>query len=61
MLDGPKTAGKWHIEKNELCIDHGPDDGGCYQVWLSGSKVELRREGSNLPMESVLQKPTERH
>jgi hypothetical protein len=57
---GRKTAGKWRVEKNELCIERGPDDGGCYQVWLSGSKVELRREGSNLPLEGVLQKPTER-
>jgi len=40
---GRKTTGKWRVEKNELCIDRGPDDGGCYQVWLSGSNVELRR------------------
>ena len=57
---GRKTTGKWRVEKNELCVDRRPDDGGCYQVWLSGSKVELRREGSNLPLEGVLQKPTER-
>jgi hypothetical protein len=29
---GRKTTGKWRVEKNELCIDRGPDDGGCYQV-----------------------------
>jgi hypothetical protein len=57
---GRKTTGKWRVEKSELCIDRRPEDGGCYQVWLSGSKVELRREGSNLPLEGVLQKPTER-
>jgi hypothetical protein len=57
---GRKTTGKWRVGKNELCIDRGPDDSGCYQVWLAGKKVELRREGSGLPVEGVLQKPTER-
>jgi hypothetical protein len=55
-----KSTGKWHVQKDELCIDRGPDDGGCYQVWLSGKKVELRREGSSLPLEGVLQKQSVR-
>ena len=55
-----KSTGKWHVQKDELCIDRGEDDGGCYQVWLSGKKIELRREGSNLPFEGVLQKPSAR-
>src|SRR5438128_4528314 len=42
-----KNTGKWHVQKDELCIDRGNDDGGCYQVWLSGKRVELRREGSS--------------
>src|SRR5260370_30304817 len=33
---GRKKDGKWWIEKDELCVDRGKDDGGCYQVWLSG-------------------------
>ena len=57
---GHKTAGKWHIQKDELCIERGKDDRGCYQVWLSGKKVELRHEGSSLPLEGVLQKPSVR-
>src|SRR5436305_10561214 len=57
---GRKSIGKWSVQKDELCIDRGGDDGGCYQVWLSGRKIELRREGSSLPMEGVLQKPTAR-
>jgi len=57
---GRRTTGKWRVEKNELCIDRGPEDGGCYQVWLAGKKVELRRAGSGLPVEGLLQKPTER-
>jgi hypothetical protein len=55
-----KTTGKWSVQKDELCIDRGPDDGGCYQVWLAGKKVELRREGSKLPLEGVLQKQSAR-
>ena len=58
---GQKSFGKWRVLKDQLCIDRGKEDGGCYQVWLSGKKVELRREGSTLPLEGVLQKPRERH
>jgi len=57
---GRKSTGKWTLQKDELCIDRGSDDGGCYQVWLSGRKVELRREGSSLPLEGVLQKQSVR-
>jgi len=57
---GQKSSGKWRVQKDELCIDRGKDDGGCYQVWLSGRKVELRREGSTLPMEGILQKQSAR-
>ena len=55
-----KKSGKWHVQKDELCIDRGDDNGGCSQVWLSGRKVELRREGSSLPLEGVLQKQSSR-
>ena len=57
---GRKSTGKWSVQKDELCIDRGADDGGCYQVWLSGRKVELRRDGSSLPLEGVLQKQSSR-
>jgi hypothetical protein len=57
---GRKSVGKWRVLKDQLCIERGKDDGGCYQVWLSGKKIELRREGSTLPLEGVLQKPKER-
>jgi hypothetical protein len=58
---GRKSTGSWHVKKDELCVERSKDDGGCYQVWLSGKKVELRREGSTLPMEGVLRKPIVRH
>jgi hypothetical protein len=58
---GRKSSGKWEIQKDELCIDRGKDDEGCYQVWLSGKNVELRRQGSSLPMEGILQRPAARN
>jgi hypothetical protein len=57
---GRKSSGKWHVQKDEPCIDRGKDDGGCYQVWLAGKMVELRREGSTLPLEGVLQRQSVR-
>ena len=58
---GRKSSGKWDVKKDELCVDRGKDDAGCYQVWLSGNKVELRREGASLPMEGILQRPAARN
>jgi len=58
---GHKTAGKWRVQKDQLCLDHGKEPGGgCYEVWLAGNKVELRNRESSLPLEGVLQKPTNR-
>jgi hypothetical protein len=57
---GRKTGGTWRVEKDELCVTRGKDESNCYQVWLAGKKVELRREGSSLPIEGVLEKPTTR-
>jgi len=58
---GRKKDGKWRIERDELCVDRGSDDGGCYQVWLSGKNVELRREGLPAAFEGVLQRPAARN
>jgi len=55
-----KSIGKWRVQKDELCIEKGKDGDFCYQVWLSGNKIELRREGSNYPLEGVLQKQSAR-
>jgi hypothetical protein len=58
---GRKKDGKWWIEKDELCVDRGQDDGGCYQVWLSGRNVELRKAGLPAAFEGVLQPPAARN
>jgi hypothetical protein len=58
---GRKKDGKWRVEKDELCVERGKDDGGCYQVWLSGKNVELRREGLPAVFEGILQRPMARN
>jgi hypothetical protein len=56
---GRKSVGKWKVEKDQLCLDRGKDPGnGCYEVWLSGTNVELRATGSSLPLEGRLQRPS---
>jgi hypothetical protein len=42
---GKKKDGKWRVENDERCVDRGKDDGGCYQVWISGKNVEFGHEG----------------
>jgi hypothetical protein len=58
---GHKSVGKWRIQEDQLCLDTGKEPGGgCYDVWASGKNVELRNQASSLPLEGVLQKPTDR-
>jgi hypothetical protein len=42
---GKQRSGTWRVEGDRLCVDLGAETGGCYRVWLAGSKVEFRREG----------------
>ena len=58
---GVKKAGKWRVDKDELCVDRGKDDGGCYQVWLSGKNVEFRHENLPAIFEGILQRPAARY
>jgi hypothetical protein len=53
--------GKWRVEKDEICVDRSKDDGGCYQVWISGNNIEFRREGLGATLEGVLQRPVPRN
>jgi hypothetical protein len=53
--------GRWRVEKDELCVDRGKDDGCCYQVWISGKNVEFRRAGLPAAFEGILQRPTARN
>jgi hypothetical protein len=58
---GHMTDGKWRVEKDQLCVDRGKDDGGCYQVWISGSNVEFRHDGPLAVSEGTLQRPAARN
>ena len=60
MSMGRKRTGKWRIEKDELCVEFDKDPPAkCYQVWLSGKNVELRREGL-YTLQGVLELPNGR-
>jgi hypothetical protein len=58
---GKKKEWTWRVERDELCVDRGKDDGGCYQVWMSGKNVEFRREGLGATLEGTLQHPVPRN
>ena len=58
---GRKRAGKWRVEQNQLCVEFEKDPiPKCYDVWVSGKEVELRREGL-LPLQGTLEPPTGRN
>jgi hypothetical protein len=58
---GRKRTGKWRVEQNQLCIEFEKEPvPKCYDVWVSGRDVELRREGS-LPLQGSLEPPTGRN
>jgi hypothetical protein len=43
---GRKSAGKWKIRGDELCIAEEAGTGAtCYQVWISGDEISLRLDG----------------
>ena len=55
---GRKRTGKWRVEKDQLCVEFDKEPPAkCYDMWLSGKNVELRREGI-LPLQGVLEPPT---
>jgi hypothetical protein len=59
MSMGRKRTGKWRIDKDLLCIEFEKETPNCYEVWLSGKKVKLQREGI-LPLEGVIEPPSGR-
>jgi hypothetical protein len=58
---GRKRTGKWLVENDQLCIEFEKEPiPTCYDVWLSGKQVELRREGL-LPLQGILEPSSERN
>ncbi|MGC2717483.1 MAG: hypothetical protein WA366_29340 [Pseudolabrys sp.] len=57
---GRKRTGKWRVEKDQLCVEFDKDPPAkCYEVWMSGKTVELRREGL-MPLQGVIEQPSGR-
>jgi hypothetical protein len=58
---GTKKVGKWQIQKDELCLYFKEPDDGCYEVSLSGDRIEMKPSGLGLSVEGILQTPTDRN
>jgi hypothetical protein len=58
---GTKKVGTWAIEKDELCLYLKEPDDGCYEVSLSGKRIEMKPSGVGLSLEGVLQAPADRN
>ncbi len=58
---GKKTVGRWVVEKDELCLYFKEPDDGCYEVWLSGDRIEMKPSELGLSIEGILQTPTDRN
>src|SRR5947209_8700121 len=58
---GTKKVGKWTVEKDELCLYFKEPDDGCYEVSLSGQRIEMKPSGLGLTLEGVLQTPADRN
>ena len=56
---GTRRMGTWRVRSDELCLDGGSEGHRCFEIWNTGQRVELRREGI-LPDEAILQKPQAR-
>jgi hypothetical protein len=59
--DGTKKVGKWAVEKDELCVYFKEPEDGCYEVSLSGNRIEMKPSGLGLTIDGILQTPTDRN
>jgi len=57
---GTKKIGKWAIEKDELCLYLKEPDDSCFEVSLSGKRIEMKPSGLGLTLVGVLQTPADR-
>lgn len=58
---GTHRVGKWVIDKDELCQYFQQPDDGCFEVILTGDRIEMKPSGLGLSIEGILQKPTDRN
>jgi len=54
-----RSTGAWRVQNDELCFERPKQDTSCYEFWMSGKKVELRRTGRAMPLfEGMLRAPS---
>ena len=53
---GKSGNGTWRVQGDEVCWDGGRRE-RCREVWMFGTKVQLRTRGSDMYDEGVLRKP----
>lgn len=53
---GRARTGAWRVENGELCLDREIDGRQCFEAWMFGKRVELRREPAPAE-EGILQRP----
>ena len=58
---GIKKIGKWAIDKDELCLYLDEPDDDCYEVSLSGKRIEMKPSGVGMILGGVLQTPANRN
>src|SRR5437588_4850939 len=58
---GTKKIGRWAVEKDELCLYLKEPDDGCFELSLSGKRIEMKPSGLGLTLEGVLQTPADRN
>src|SRR3981189_582791 len=58
---GTKKIGKWAIEKDDLCLYLKEPDDSCFEVSLSGKRIEMKPSGLGLTLVGVLQTPADRN
>ena len=52
---GRKSAGKWSIHGDELCLDLPAPDDGCYEVAASVRRVVMTPKGNGLVVEGIIE------
>jgi hypothetical protein len=52
---GVKKVGKWGVQKDELCLQLGENDDGCYTVTLRGEHIEMVPSGLGGPIDGIIQ------
>jgi hypothetical protein len=58
---GTKKIEKWVVEKDELCLYLKESDDGCYEVSLSGKRVEMKPSGLGATLEGFIQTAVDRN